>query len=43
LPAREVQKAIGHPVEDGIKCSRVDEQHAVAFYVGMPLQAIPVF
>jgi hypothetical protein len=43
LPAREVQKAIGHPVEDGIKCSRVNEQHAVAFYVGMPLKAIPVF
>ena len=43
LPTRKVQKSIGQPVEDGVKCSRVDEQHAVAFFVMMPLQAIPVF
>jgi hypothetical protein len=31
LPAGKVQKAIGQPVNDCVKYSRVDEQHAVAF------------
>jgi hypothetical protein len=31
LPSRKSHDSVCHPVNDRIKCSRVDQQHAVAF------------